>query len=119
MFGIDALEPGHRRFTVRPRPGGIDQAEIRVPTMSGTIEAAFSVDGDSLLLALTVPANATAEVRLPGDEWWQIRESGHPLLGTEGVKITEVSNGLVVLEVGCGTYAFLADPKQPEPTGAR
>lgn len=122
MFGFDAIEPAHRRFRVEPRPGGVEQAEIRVPTMSGTIEAAFKVSGSALRLDLTVPANTVAEVKLPGDEWWQVREGGHSLKAVEGVKVMGNANGTVHLEVGGGRYSFVSDPNHsapPEESGAR
>ena len=111
LFGIDALESGHRRFTVEPRPGGLDHAEIRVPTLSGTIHAAFERDGDRLLFDLTVPANTTAELRLSGS----IREGGSSVHEVEGIQVVEFNDGTVTLEVRSGTYAFTVDPDQTPP----
>ncbi len=115
VFGIEILEPAHRRFTVKPQPGGLEQAEIRVPTLSGTIEAAFETDDDRLRFDLNVPANTTAELRLPGDAWWHVRESEVPVREAEGVRIIDVDGGFITLEVRAGVYSFTVDPAAEAP----
>ena len=118
LFGIDALAPAHRRFTVEPRPGGLEHAEIRIPTLSGTIEAAFEMKEERLLFDLTVPANTTAELRLPAKAWWHIREGGTSLREAEGLRVLDVDNGTVTLEVRSGVYAFAVDPDADAPVVA-
>jgi alpha-L-rhamnosidase len=115
MFGIDAIEPAHRRFRVEPRPGGVEHAQIRLPTMSGTIEAAFEVSGPTLRFDLTVPANTVAEVSLPGEEWWHVREGGDWVNQARGVTVVGHADGMVQLEVGGGRYSFLSDPTHLAP----
>ncbi len=115
VFGIEILEPAHRRFTVKPQPGGLQHAEIRVPTLSGTIEAAFQIEGDILHLELTVPANTVAELNLPAEERWQIREGGISIREAEGVNVISIGNGTVTMEVQAGTYSFVADPDTEAP----
>ena len=66
VAGLQLLEPGYRRFRVRPRPGGgITSARAHHDSPHGRIEVAWAVDGDRGHLALTVPAGTEAEVELP------------------------------------------------------
>ncbi len=106
LFGIDALAPAHRRFTVEPRPGGLENASIRVPTLSGTIEAAFQATPDRLHFQLTVPANTTAELRLPAGSLNHIREGDKPVANVTDIRVLEVANGYVKFELAGGSYQF-------------
>ncbi len=66
VAGLQVLEPGYRRFRVRPRPGGgITSARAHHDSPHGRIEVAWAVDDDRGHLALTVPAGTGAEVELP------------------------------------------------------
>ncbi len=65
-FGIQALEPGYKRFEVRPQPGGLTRAEAVVPTVRGQIPAAFATaDAGKLDMVVGVPANTSAHVAVP------------------------------------------------------
>ncbi len=107
LFGIDAIEPAHRRFTVTPRPGDLESAEIRVPTLSGTILAAIRQSDTHLELQLTVPANTTAEVNLPASDPANITEGGKPLGEIHGIRILAPANDHSTrIEIPAGTYSF-------------
>lgn len=106
LFGIDAIEPAHRRFTVEPRPGDLEHASIRVPTLSGTIEAAFQQGQDQLAFQLSVPANTTAELRLPAAAVGNISEGGKALSDVAGIHVTSTGDGWVALELLGGSYDF-------------
>jgi hypothetical protein len=68
-LGIQALEPGYKRFAVRPQPGGLTHAEGVTPTVRGPIAAAFATaDGGKLDLSVSVPANTSSRVTLPGSD---------------------------------------------------
>jgi alpha-L-rhamnosidase len=64
--GIELLEPAHRRFRVRPRPGGgLTHAEAAHESPYGRIESAWEISGDAFRLRVVVPAGTRAEVVLP------------------------------------------------------
>lgn len=107
LFGIDALEPAHRRFSVEPRPGKLENASIRVPTLSGFIEAAFTQEENKLSFQLTIPANTTAHLRLPASAADAVREGGMPLSEVSGIRVIDANNGFVQLDVSSGVYHFL------------
>ena len=85
-LGIEALEPGYKRFSVKPQPGGLTRAAGTTPTVRGTVGAAFETVGGALDLAVKVPANSTAVVTLPG-------------------KTVEVGAGCHLLSTGAGVTA--------------
>ena len=62
ILGIEAIEPGYRRFSVRPiTGGGLTRAEGRI----GEIAVAWRVDGGKFLLNVTVPDCSEADIVLP------------------------------------------------------
>lgn len=66
LMGIEPLEPGFKRFRVRPQTAGLDHAKLKLPTPKGPVllgirgrdTATWSAD-------LTVPAGTAAEFHLP------------------------------------------------------
>ena len=65
-LGITPLEPGYKRFAVKPQPGGLTRAEGTTPTVRGTIGTAFALVDGGMDVAVKVPANSTAVVTAPG-----------------------------------------------------
>ena len=64
--GLQLVEPGWRRFRVRPRPGGgLTRAEAAHESPYGRIESSWRVDGGTFTLRVVVPAGTRAEVVLP------------------------------------------------------
>jgi len=65
--GVAAAEPGYRRITIRPRPGGgITTCRAEHLTPFGRLACAWRIEGATFTLDLTVPANTSAQVTLPG-----------------------------------------------------
>jgi alpha-L-rhamnosidase len=88
-LGIEAIEPGYKRFSVKPQPGGLTRAAGTTPTVRGSVGAAFEIVGAGLDLAVKVPANSTAVVTLPGRPAVEVGPGCH-LLST-GVGVTAAS----------------------------
>ena len=67
---------GENHFVVAPRPGGhLDYAEAAYDSVYGRIQSGWKREGGSTSFTVTVPANCTANVRLPdGSE--RIQEPG-------------------------------------------
>jgi alpha-L-rhamnosidase len=64
--------------------------------------------GTGMALDVTVPANATATVRLPAGSASGVREGGAALGKAAGVELVSAAGGAVVLSVGSGTYRFIS-----------
>ena len=65
--GIRPLAPGFKKILFAPEPGGdLTSAETSLPTPHGLAECRWQVRGRTLVVDVTVPAGAKAELRLPG-----------------------------------------------------
>lgn len=96
LAGIAPAAPGFRRIATRPiwLPE-VGRVSARFQSPLGAVATEIDGDADGLSsLRLTVPANATADVELPGCGW---RGMPADLACTEG---------LTRFEVGAGTYLF-------------
>lgn len=110
MAGVSAAEPGYRRVLVAPEPGeGVDSVDFAHETPYGEVRSAWSTEGDGLTLDVTIPANTTAEVRVPAANRWAVTEGGTPVEDVTDVTYLRDEDGDVVLEVGSGHYAFAVD----------
>jgi len=66
IFGIEPLEPAFKKILIKPQPGKLKDAEIKSPTIMGTIYAKFENDPKKAFqLKLVIPANTTAKLMLP------------------------------------------------------
>jgi alpha-L-rhamnosidase len=89
-----------------PPSGGLDRAAGSVPTVAGPVQLAWQRRGRGMTMDLTVPANATAMVRLPISNAASVRESGTAAAKAPGVTVASAAAGVVELSVGSGTYRF-------------
>ncbi len=65
LMGIEPLEAGFRRVRIRPLPGNLDYATIKLPTVRGTITVSYAKEAGKTFLDITIPANVIAEVIPP------------------------------------------------------
>ena len=65
FFGINPVEPGYKKFEIKPQPGDVAEASISVPTHAGLIKASFTQSATMFELTLSPPANTMARVCLP------------------------------------------------------
>ena len=66
-----------QRLLIRPRPApGLDWVKAEYRSIHGPIGAEWKIEGDRLAVTVRVPANATAEVRLPAADPATVIESG-------------------------------------------
>ena len=104
---IDAADPGYRHVLIAPRPGGtFTSVSASHETMYGRVSSAWKKDAGTFQLAIEVPPNASATVRLPGAQLSEVSESGQPLAGREGVLASRQDADAAVVEVGSGAYQF-------------
>ena len=78
-----------------------------MPTVAGPVQVSWQRRGKGMTMDLTVPANATATVRLPATDAAQRargRRGSQPQ--APGVTVVSAADGVVVLSVGSGTYRF-------------
>jgi alpha-L-rhamnosidase len=76
--GIAPAEPGYAVAKIAPRPGGgLTSGHGRYDSGYGAFECDWRVDGDRLVVDVTVPANAEAQVSLPGKDAVRVGSGKH------------------------------------------
>jgi alpha-L-rhamnosidase len=109
LLGVTLGAPdvaGRVRATIAPPSAGLDRAQGSVPTIAGPVQVSWQRRGKGMTMALSVPANATATVRLPAGSAASVREGGAAATRAPGVTVVSSGDGIVVLAVGSGTYRF-------------
>ena len=110
MAGVSALEPGYARVLVAPEPGdGITSSDFSHRTPYGEVRSAWRETDDGLRLDVTVPPNATAEIRVPAFSHWAVREGGKPADDAAGVEYLREKDDVASFSVGSGSYSFSVD----------
>lgn len=106
LFGIVPLEPAFARFQIKPQPGELESAELTIPTIKGSIRAAFRQTAGAFELTATIPANTKAQVYLPigNAETYAATHNGEALTG-------DLHDGFLRIDdVGSGTHEFACAP---------
>lgn len=117
-IGFDKDTPGFRRVILAPQPDNRADVTERLAVEAsydsayGTIKAASSYEGNVWHYAFTLPANTTAEVRIPTADSSACRVNGKALseltLETDGIALVSADNGLVILEAVAGSFSLTA-----------
>jgi alpha-L-rhamnosidase len=111
LAGVSALEPGYKKVLIAPEPGhGIDSARFRHETRYGTVRTAWERTAGGLALDASVPANTTAELRMPASSRWAVTEGGRPAEQAEAVRFVRMDGGTAVYALGSGDYELGVDP---------
>jgi len=108
LMGIEPLQPGFKRFRIRPQPGALRQATLKSPTPAGPIHLRIESAGE---------AGFTAKVRVPrgtGAEF-HVPEAGRlRLFGTDGEaepRILREEQGERVIGLAPGSWTVAYAPR--------
>ncbi len=103
----DPTAPGYKKVTIAPQPGGnITQAATKLETMYGLTASEWRIENGVFKLQVTIPANATAAVRLPGAAKAAVTESGKALKDVKEIKDVKANGNDLELNIGSGVYNF-------------
>ncbi len=103
---IDEAQPGYKHIIVQPHPGGgLTFARAQINSVYGDVVSGWT-GGEKMTFDVTIPANTTATVILPGARLEKCTESGKPLLKVKGILKSEQDGENVKLELGSGEYQF-------------
>jgi len=117
LAGIKLVEPGFAHVRIAPKPvADLNSAAACVDTVRGQIVAEWERAGNSFNLAVTVPGNTTATVKLPtfSSDAVTIREDGN-VIWRSGDDLTSDHPGttsatrdgdLISVEIGAGMFDF-------------
>jgi len=104
---LDETTPGYKHIVIHPQPGGsLTSARAELMTQYGSAASGWKLEGSQLTLAVRVPANTRATVRLPGATLEQVTESTGAVAAALGVTAARQEGNAVVVEVGSGNYLF-------------
>ncbi len=109
MAGIqlDEAVPGYKHILLEPHPGGgFTSVRAAHQTPYGQVSSAWTLKDGTFELAIEVPANTRATVRLPGAQLASITEGGRPLAAANGVAAQRQEEGVVSVDIGSGRYRF-------------
>lgn len=105
MFGIKPTTAGFDTFEIKLQPGGIESANVKVPTVKGSIEVSYHLDKDGNVsdVDVIIPPNSNADVYIPFATGMMLNGCDISALDREGsyVKVSLLS----------GEYNFVCDYK--------
>lgn len=105
--GIQAEEPGYKKIRIAPViEKGLTWAKVSYDSIRGKIVSNWSNERAKLTMEVTIPPNTTATIHVPTSSPDQVQESGLPLSKAKGIKILRAESGVLLLEVGSGSYQF-------------
>ena len=117
MVGLDTYEdePGYKHIKVMPHIGGnFTFASARLKTYYGVAAASWKLDKNTLMLDVEVPANTHATIFIPADDASSISENNVSLAISKDLKIAGKEGEYFKVEVGSGSYHFIATMRQPQ-----
>ena len=103
---IDQSNPGYKHILLAPHPGGgLTNANAEFTSLYGKVKSDWKLEGNDFVYEVTVPANTTATVTLPGAKSAQVTLNTQPLFGSikESLKQNDKD---VSLNIGSGNYTF-------------
>jgi alpha-L-rhamnosidase len=104
---IDEAVPGYKHVLIQPRPGGgFTEVKASHQTPYGKVASAWTRKDGTFELAVEVPANTRATVRLPKAQLAGVTEGGAPLAAVAGIAAPKQDGDAVIVEVGSGMYRF-------------
>jgi alpha-L-rhamnosidase len=121
MAGIDVdpLAPGYKHTLIQPQPGGgFTSVKASHKTMYGQVSSAWTLKDGHFELAVEIPANTRATVRLPKAQLANVTEGGKALSTGDGITGERQDGDFVVVEIGSGQYRFAYDMSKRTPTNA-
>lgn len=78
MGDVCGIRLSEGKLTIAPKPSGkLGHAEAKWISPVGTIESKWHYEEDQAVFELTIPANVTAEIRLPDGKMFSIKSGTH------------------------------------------
>ncbi|MCA9731805.1 MAG: family 78 glycoside hydrolase catalytic domain [Deferribacteres bacterium] len=103
----DISAPGYKHILITPhRGGGLTQASATFKSMYGMIESGWEWKNGTMNVYVTIPANTTATVVLPGAKLADVKEGKSKVAKAKGIASAQDVSGGIKLQVGSGNYNF-------------
>ncbi|MBN2291596.1 MAG: glycoside hydrolase family 78 protein, partial [Pirellulales bacterium] len=120
LLGIkcDPQTIAYKKIIIRPQVlGDLRWARGEYDSIRGKIAVDWRIEGKTLTLKVTIPANTSATVHVPTSDADKILESGRPAAEVEGIKLIGTTDGAAKYEVGSGCYVFRSPLSDFPPPG--
>jgi hypothetical protein len=62
LMGINPIEPGFKKISIKPQIGNLKFAKIDFPTIRGTVKVNVAYNDNTYDVEINIPANTTAKV---------------------------------------------------------
>ncbi|WP_439558482.1 family 78 glycoside hydrolase catalytic domain, partial [Dyadobacter sp.] len=113
--GIKATKPGYAEFDIRPEIApdgmgreGISRLAASLRTINGVIVSEWAKTQNGLTMKVVVPVNTKARIYIPRFSEGQVFVNSREMSQSKQVKILGKEEGYTLVEVGSGTYEFIA-----------
>ena len=110
LFGIEPIEPGFKKFRIKPQTSNLRYAKLKTPTIRGDIKVCICNEPTkSYKMELNIPANSEAEVWIP-----VISEKYNIDINGKQVKGKRVRN-FEIINIGSGEHKIcISDIGNPQ-----
>ncbi|RYX86449.1 hypothetical protein EON83_01910 [bacterium] len=107
LAGIQPAAPGFSKITIKPAFVG-DLTHVAATHVSGygAIKSEWTRQNLRITLAVSIPANTTANIHIPASNAASVKEGGKPTGNSTGVTLVKIENGVAIFAVRSGTYKF-------------
>ncbi len=104
---IDLEAPGYKPILIQLQPGGgFTSVKAAHQTMYGKVSSGWTLKDGQFELAVEIPANTQATVRLPKAQLGNVTEGGQAPTNGNGIIDTRQDGDSTVVRVGSGRYQF-------------
>jgi len=102
IMGIQPAEPGFGKIIIKPQPGDLKWAKMKLPSIHGEIIVDLTKDdGTFFNLNTTIPANTTAQVYLP-----KLSANYALLVDGQSAKPASVEGNWIIVDSPSGNHTF-------------
>ena len=108
MAGISSEGPAYKNIIIKPEisNGKITNAQASLITMNGKIISSWKVEGNKLLMNVTIPVNTSSVIYIPAKAEDSVKEDGIEINKVEEIKVDRFVNGYLKLNAGSGEFNF-------------
>jgi len=103
LGGIRPETPGFKSVIIQPYTETLDWVKSSYKSPYGLIESNWQKKDDVIMMDITIPANTTATIYVPGKN---VTEGGTAVKNAKGVHFYKFENGYSIFKVESGKYIF-------------
>lgn len=108
----DKTSVGFKKIIMKPSlPDNLHFVNASYKSMHGLIKSDWNKNDKSFEWTVSIPANTSATVYIPGRSLNDVLESGKELAKAEGVQSVKWENGSAIVQIGSGQYTFMSQIK--------